>query len=144
MRTNPRVLVVEGDPGLRDTVGSWLEASGFDVSACPGPTEPGSVCVGDRTGHCPLIEGVEALVLDCDLRSEQVPGGTRSADLLALYVSAGLPVVAMGGAHLAPVDGVLFLELTAKGGIVGAVERVVGLGGEVSWPAHHALSTRLT
>jgi CheY-like chemotaxis protein len=134
MRTNPRVLVVESDRELRDTVGSWLEGSGFDVSACPGPTGPEFVCVGGRTGHCPLIEGTDAVVLDCDLTSDQA-GGTSSADLLALYVSAGLPVVAMGGAHPAPVfgeDGVLFLEQTVNGGIVGAVERVIGLGPEES------------
>jgi CheY-like chemotaxis protein len=131
MRTNPRVLLVERDPELRDTVGSWLEGGGFDVSACPGPSAPEFVCVGGRTGHCPLIEGTDAVVLDCDLTSTQVPGATSSGDLLALYVSAGLPVVAMGEAHLARVfgeDGVLFLD-RANGGIVGAVERVIGV-----WP----------
>jgi CheY-like chemotaxis protein len=135
MRTNPRVLVVESDPELRDTVGSWLEGSGFDVSACPGPSGPEFVCVGDRAGHCPLIEGTDAVVLDCDLPSDQVLEGTSSVDLLALYVSAGLPVVAMGGGHLARVfgeDGVLFLDRTANGGIVGAVKRVIGLEPEES------------
>lgn len=43
-RARRTVLVVEADPAERERFGSWLEGSGFDVLACPGPTEPDYTC----------------------------------------------------------------------------------------------------
>lgn len=64
--------------------------------ACPGPQEPGYVCVGGRSGWCPLIEPADAVVIDLRLVGEDATEGTSAAELLALYTSSGRPVVAFG------------------------------------------------
>ncbi len=128
MRTDPRVLVVESDPEEAEVLGSRLEASGFDVIACPGPIGPDFVCVGDRTGSCPLIDSADIVVLDCRLESDQVLEGTSAYDLLALYVCSGRPVVAIGGDEAAPLfaeDDVTFLERGSTGDLLEIVERAV-------------------
>lgn len=94
--SDPTVLLVEADPEDRESMGSWLESSGFQVMACPGPQAPGYVCVGGRTGWCPLIEPADAVVVDLRLRSEDAVDGTSAAELLALYTSSGKPVIALG------------------------------------------------
>jgi CheY-like chemotaxis protein len=94
--SDPTVLVVESDPEGRELIGSWLESAGFQVLACPGPQAPGYVCVGGRTGWCPLIEPADAVVIDLRLVGEDAMHGTGAAELLALYTSSGKPVVAVG------------------------------------------------
>lgn len=94
--SDPTVLVVESDPEARDLLGSWLESAGFQVLACPGPQGPAYVCVGGRTGWCPLIEPADAVVIDLRLVGEDAMDGTGAAELLALYTSSGKPVVAFG------------------------------------------------
>jgi CheY-like chemotaxis protein len=101
MRTNPRVLVVEDDPDRGEALQGWLEAEGFDVTTCPGPEAPSFVCGGDRTGSCPLIEDADVVVLNCGLRCGEVVEGTSPFDLLALYRSSELPVVALNGLEAA-------------------------------------------
>src|SRR6266542_6243708 len=51
-----RVLVVQSDLDDRDLIGSWLEAEGYDVASCPGPTRPEYTCVGSLTQRCPVVE----------------------------------------------------------------------------------------
>lgn len=90
------VLVVEADPQERELFASWLEASGFTVLACPGPSEPDYTCVGDRKGTCPLAEAADVVVLDMSLESEALMRGTAAEDLLGLYLVTGRPVVTLG------------------------------------------------
>ena len=90
------VLVVEADPAERELFSSWLEASGFTVLACPGPTEPDYTCVGDRTGACPLADAADVVVLDMSLDSEALMTGTAAEELLGLYLVSGRPVVTLG------------------------------------------------
>ncbi|MGH2579714.1 MAG: hypothetical protein ACRDHK_00260 [Actinomycetota bacterium] len=90
------VLVVEADPAERELFSSWLEASGFTVMACPGPTEPDYTCVGDRTGACPLADAADVVVLDMSLDSEALMMGTAAEGLLGLYLVSGRPVVTLG------------------------------------------------
>src|SRR5688572_22550791 len=90
------VLLVEADAEDRELLGSWLEGAGFQVLACPGPQAPGYICVGGRTGWCPLIEPADIIVVDLRLLSEDAIDGTGAAELLALYTSSGRPVVAFG------------------------------------------------
>jgi CheY-like chemotaxis protein len=90
------VLVVEADPAERELFSSWLEGSGFTVLACPGPTEPDFMCVGDRKGTCPLAEAADVVVLDMSLESEALMRGTAAEDLLGLYLVSGRPVVTLG------------------------------------------------
>jgi hypothetical protein len=90
------VLIVESDPQERERLGSALEASGFDVIQCPGPTGPDYACVGERTGRCALLDLADVVVLDLWLSSDAVMMGTPSGELLRLYVGAGRPVVTLG------------------------------------------------
>jgi CheY-like chemotaxis protein len=128
MRGNPTVLLVQRDPEERDLLATWFEASGFDVTTCPGPSAPTYVCIGDRTGHCPLIDEADVVVLDCGLESDEVMEGTSAYDLLSLYVSADKPVVVIDGSEISDLFGeeeVVFLDREPDGGVVGAVERLV-------------------
>ncbi len=128
MRSNPTVLLVQSDPVERELLGTWFETSGFDVTTCPGPTPPTYVCIGDRTGRCPLIDEADAIVLDCRLDSDEVLEGTSAYDLLSLYVSSDKPVVVLDAPEISdlfPRDEVLFLDREPDGGVVGAVERLV-------------------
>jgi hypothetical protein len=136
MRSNPTVLLVGRDDEGRDLMASWLEESGFDVMTCPGPVGPGYVCVGERTGRCPLAEGADVVALDARLESGDVPDGTSPYDLMALYRSLGLPVLVMGGDDevrvlLGDDEDVVFLDDRAGAGgeglgLVRSVERLVG------------------
>jgi hypothetical protein len=89
------VLVVASDAELRAGIGSQLEAQGFGVMACPGPTAPEYTCVGDRRGRCPLAEAADAVVLDGWLESDEALDGVPSEELLALYLASGVPVAVL-------------------------------------------------
>lgn len=86
---DPIALVVEHDPGERERMAIALEAIGFDVLACPGPTEPDYACVGVRTGACPLARDVDLVVMDARLARGEHGRGAQGQDLLDLYVSLG-------------------------------------------------------
>ncbi|HZP89371.1 MAG TPA: hypothetical protein VFC04_00055 [Actinomycetota bacterium] len=90
------VLVVEADPEERERFGSWLEGSGYEVTLCPGPTEPDYTCLGDRDGFCPLVAEVDAVVLDMSLDSEAIMVGTAAEEILAFYLMSGRRVVVLG------------------------------------------------
>ena len=85
----------EADSPERQRLGEALEAGGFEVVECPGPTEPDDDCVGLRTGLCPLLTDVDVVVLDVQLEANDVEFRTTSEELLNLYRS-GRPVVALG------------------------------------------------
>ncbi|MFB3739836.1 MAG: hypothetical protein ACE14W_12850 [Candidatus Velamenicoccus archaeovorus] len=90
------VLVVQADAGERESTGSWLEASGYDVLSCPGPTEPDYTCVAARGNVCPLAQEASVVVLDMSLDSEAVMVGTPAEDLLGMYLVSGHRVVVLG------------------------------------------------
>lgn len=55
-----RALVVHPDPGVRDGWSRALEATGFTVIRCVGPTVS---CILDRgSSQCPLLDEVELAV----------------------------------------------------------------------------------
>lgn len=89
------VLLVESDSKRREEMGSWLEGAGFEVTACPGPSAPDYTCIGARGGSCPLVHGVDLIVLDLWLAGDMVQEGTSATDLLGYYVSSGKPVIAL-------------------------------------------------
>jgi len=127
-RANTRVLLVEANPVEGALLRSWLEESGFDVTVCTGPPAPTYVCIGDRSGSCPLVEESDVVVLDCRLGGEHVLEGTSAADLLSLYLCAGRPVVALEGEHRSILfrdDEVVFLNEDVEGGLLGAVDRAL-------------------
>jgi CheY-like chemotaxis protein len=129
MRSNATVLLVEGDDEGRDVMAAWLEASGFDVITCSGPQRPGYVCVGERTGRCPVAEAADVVVLDGRLECADVPDGTSPYDLLVLYRTLGRPVVLVGGDDDARVllgdeEDLLFVD--GPGGEAGGGEGLVG------------------
>ncbi len=126
MRANPRVLLVQADPVERESLSSWLEAAGYDVTVCSGPSPPTYVCFGDRTGSCPLIEEADVMVVDCRLEGQDVADGTSAAELISLYLDAGRPVVALeagGLSSLVEEDDVVFLNEDTEGGLLGAIDR---------------------
>jgi hypothetical protein len=90
------VLLVEADSPERLRLGEALEAGGFEVVECPGPTEPDDDCVGLRIGLCPLLTDVDVVVLDVQLEANDVEFRTTSEELLNLYLGSGRPVVALG------------------------------------------------
>jgi hypothetical protein len=95
-RSQRSVLLVEADSPERQRLGRALEAGGFEVFECPGPTEPDDGCVGLRTGLCPLLTHVDVVVLDVQLEANDVDFRTTSEELLNLYLGCGRPVVALG------------------------------------------------
>ena len=130
MRSNPRVLLVQRDASERELLSAWFETSGFDVTTCSGPTAPTYVCIGDRTGRCPLIDEADVVVLDCRIDSDDVLEGTSAYDLLSLYVSSERPVLALNAPEIADLftEGeVVFIDREPRGGIVSAAQRLVGI-----------------
>jgi DNA-binding response OmpR family regulator len=95
VETGRTVLLVECSETVRDRVGGWLEREGFEVLACPGPTEPEYRCVATRGGTCPLAAAADLVVIDLWLESDRALKGTSGRRLLQFYVSKGLPVVAL-------------------------------------------------
>lgn len=93
---SPVALVVQSEARRQERIASWLEDAGFEVMECPGPRAPTYACVGGRRGSCPLVAPADVVVLDLRLESEDVMEGTSAAELLALYTSAGKPVVVWG------------------------------------------------
>ena len=89
------VLVVATDPGLREVLGALLEEQGWPVTFCPGPAAPDYVCVGVRGTGCPLADDAGAVVLDLNLDSDLVVEGTTAIELVAFYLSAERPLVAL-------------------------------------------------
>jgi hypothetical protein len=122
------VLLVEADAAERRRLGEALEAAGFEVVECPGPTEPDDDCVGTRTGMCPLLSGVDVVVLDVDLEGNDVEFRATSEELLNLYLGCGRPVVALG-LHGSRLDegGLLRLKRSPDAGeLVRGVRGLVG------------------
>jgi len=97
------VLLVESEEGERERLGKSLEAAGYQVIACPGPTAPDYTCIGGREGYCPLLERADVVVLDPWLAGDEIGVGTSSDDLLALYADSGRTVVAIDAVRLDPV-----------------------------------------
>lgn len=93
--TQLQVLLVEADPEERERLGSALEAEGFGVDLCPGPSAPDYTCVGGRTGNCPLVHEADVIVFDTTIPGEDLFEGTPATALLALYISSGRPVVTL-------------------------------------------------
>jgi CheY-like chemotaxis protein len=88
------ILVVEQEREIRDSLGRWLERRGHQVLECPGPQAPEYVCVGSRSGGCPLARAAHLVLLDMWLAGEAALMGASSLDLLECYLRAGLPVIA--------------------------------------------------
>lgn len=94
--TGEAILLVVADDVEREAFGSGLEAFGYDVLTCPGPTPPDYTCVGGREGVCPLVHDADTIVLDMSLDSEAVVSGTSAEELLCLYLDSGRPVIVLG------------------------------------------------
>lgn len=102
------ILVVATEASIRDRVGAAIEAAGWSVLNCPGPAGPDYVCLGVRGSGCPLADEADGVVLDLDLDSDLVMEGTTAIELVAFYLAAGRPVVAL--AH----EGVAFTHPFAE------------------------------
>ena len=97
--TGRTVLVVARTPEARRSLGSWLEAEGEDVLACPGPGAPDYTCIGSRSERCVLAEAADIVVIDLELAGDVAMAGTPGWQLLLYYVSLGKKVVAIVGSE---------------------------------------------
>jgi len=120
------VLLVEPDDDERERLGEALEEAGYQVIACPGPTDPDYTCIGGWEGYCPLLERADVVVLNTWLASDEIGVGTSSDELLQLYVWSGRTVFAIGpGGWLSPFAGgqVMCLDERPEGTAVVAAVR---------------------
>jgi len=136
MREHGTVLLVESDAERRERLGRGLQAAGYEVIGCPGPTSPDYTCIGSREGYCPLLEEVDVVVLDRWLAGDDVGAGATSDQLLGLYVATGRPVVTLGraGGWVKPPAGghVVYLDEHAdEEEVVAAVQRAPDVQGFV-------------
>jgi len=134
------VLIVEPDTVERELFGGALEAEGFQVLSCPGPTEPDYTCVGGRSGACPLVGEAAVVVLDMGLDSEALMTGTAAEELLGLYLTAGRPVVALGSHAEPSIDGQLIrlrrhVDEASVVSAVRALHRATRAAGAVGGPS---------
>ncbi len=91
----PAVLVVEDDENAREHYGDWLEAAGYIVSNCPGPTVSEYTCLGVRGLPCPLGDAADIMLVD----TRPLPGVSHKEKpgwrLLRYYLKTGKPIVAI-------------------------------------------------
>jgi hypothetical protein len=97
--TTGRVLLVQQDRGMRNRVAWWLEAAGFAVTSCGGPSAPGYECVGFSEAGCPLAHDADVVVLDLWTAADSAFAGRGGLHLLRYYTELGLPVVAIRQRH---------------------------------------------
>jgi hypothetical protein len=95
-------LVVAYDRAIRSSVGGWLEAAGFVVSACTGPTAPDYRCVADASGTCPLASAADLVVLDAWLQSDADDAGATAPDLIRFYRSLERPLIVLDHGRTGP------------------------------------------
>jgi GNAT superfamily N-acetyltransferase len=92
-----RVLLEAGDYGLRQTATSLLEAAGFQVTACPGPSA-GHPCPVLAGRPCGLIGGADVVI--------HALGGRRGQNVLERLrpfgEKASPEVLVLTGSHAAP------------------------------------------
>lgn len=90
---HPTVLIVEDDESAKERFGEWLEAAGYTVSNCPGPTFSEHTCLGVRGLPCPLGHAADIVLLD----SRRLPGVSNREEpgwrLVRHYLKAGKPIV---------------------------------------------------
>ena len=92
-------LLVSADASIGDAIADALERTGDDVMWCRGPAGSDCVCAAIRGARCVLTSGVDAVVVDTWLTSDQLGRGYRSAQLVRYYEELGLPVVALIGSR---------------------------------------------
>ncbi|HSO93104.1 MAG TPA: hypothetical protein VLS53_01365, partial [Candidatus Dormibacteraeota bacterium] len=77
----------------KERYGEWLEAAGYIVSNCPGPTVSEHTCLGVRGLPCPLGHAADVVLLD----SRRLPGVSNKETpgwrLLRYYLKTGKPIV---------------------------------------------------
>ena len=90
-----RVLLVEHDQDVARNLDGWLEAEGFDVYGCPGPTAPDYSCLGGRDEPCPLEAIADIIVLDMRQASDVVMRGLPGWQLALRYYEMGKKLVVL-------------------------------------------------
>jgi hypothetical protein len=87
------ILIVEDDARLRERYGAWLDAAGYLVSNCPGPTAAEHKCLGVRDMPCTLANAAHIVLFD----TLRLPGVTQNDktgwQLLRYYLKRGKPIV---------------------------------------------------
>ena len=73
--TSGTILVVSGDPDVREGWARYFEARGLEVIRCAGPEA--THCALERGAHCPLLDEADAAYYDNACVTEEL-----AADLL--------------------------------------------------------------
>jgi hypothetical protein len=90
-------LLISADPAIGNPIADALQQTGEDVMWCRGPTGVDCTCAAVRGARCALTSGVDAVIVDSWLQSDQLDRGFRSARLVQYYEKLGLPVVVLVG-----------------------------------------------
>ncbi|HET9672813.1 MAG TPA: hypothetical protein VFQ40_08205, partial [Actinomycetota bacterium] len=90
------------DHAIRTSVGGWLEAAGYDVILCTGPTDPDYRCVAEVNGVCPLADAADLIVLDAWLQSDADDRGPGAPDLVRFYRSKDRPLIVLDHGRSGP------------------------------------------
>lgn len=130
------ILIVSDDPGLHQQLGSELEAGGFRVMGCSGPSA-GGPCIGLSAVACPLREAADLVVLDVHPDGSGYVDKSGRAGLVAFYNSARKPVVVLIDEADATSDvrlaGVTSLSRLAR--VEEVLEAIEALTGEAGKPS---------
>jgi hypothetical protein len=92
-------LLVSADARVGNGIADALERLGEDVMWCRGPSGADSTCAAVRGKRCPLTSGIDAVVVDTWLTSDQLRRGFGSSRLVEYYERLGVPVIALLGQH---------------------------------------------
>lgn len=90
-------LLVCADPKVGEPIADALDRAGEAVMWCRGPSGIDGSCAAVRGGRCALTSGIDAVVVDTWLLSDQLDQGLRSSQLVEYYERLGLPVVVLIG-----------------------------------------------
>jgi hypothetical protein len=99
--TSRKILVVSGNPDVREGWACYFEARGLEVIRCAGPEA--THCALDRGAHCPLLDEVDAAYYDSDCVTDELAADLlKRPRLLPVFVANDKPTSA--GRHMPEVS----------------------------------------
>jgi hypothetical protein len=85
-RTQGRILIVSGDPDVREGWARYFEARGLGVVRCAGPEA--THCALERGAHCPLLDEADAAYYhDACMTDELAVGLMKRPRLLPVFIA---------------------------------------------------------
>ena len=91
----PKILVVSGDPDVREGWARYFEARGQEVVRCAGPEA--THCALERGAHCPLLDEVDAAYYDNACVTEGLAADlVKRPRLLQVFIANDRPTITGG------------------------------------------------